>query len=132
GGRRTGGDAEVTGRTTPAQSPEFVAAARLVAVAAFSACGAGPERAVGGAGGGAAGGPGTGGDATTLADPSEASEAGVRTGIDVLLEDSLHLVRGRRVGLITNHPGPVRAGRSSIGRLQDETEDEREAFSLTG
>src|SRR5690606_25821347 len=82
------------------------------------------ERAVGGAGGGAAGGLGTGGDATTLADPSEASEAGVRPGIDVLLEDSLHLVRGRGVGLITNHTGLDRAGRSSIDRLQAEPEVE--------
>lgn len=29
----------------------------------------------------------------------------MRTGAEVLLEDSLHLVRGRRVGLITNHTG---------------------------
>jgi len=29
----------------------------------------------------------------------------VRAGVDVLLSDSLHLVRGKRVGLITNHTG---------------------------
>ncbi len=29
----------------------------------------------------------------------------VRTGIEVLLTDSIHLVRGKRVGLITNHTG---------------------------
>lgn len=33
------------------------------------------------------------------------TEDGVRPGIQVLLSDSLHLVRGRRVGLITNHTG---------------------------
>jgi uncharacterized protein YbbC (DUF1343 family) len=31
----------------------------------------------------------------------------VRPGIEVLLEDSLHLVQGRRVGLITNHTGVI-------------------------
>jgi hypothetical protein len=30
---------------------------------------------------------------------------GVRSGIEVLISDSLHLVRGKRVGLITNHTG---------------------------
>lgn len=32
----------------------------------------------------------------------------VRSGIEVLLEDSLHLVRDRRVGLVTNHTGIFR------------------------
>ncbi len=41
----------------------------------------------------------------------------VRPGIEVLLSDSLHLVRGKRVGLITNHSGRDRAGRSSIDLL---------------
>ncbi len=41
----------------------------------------------------------------------------VRPGIEVLLADSLDLVRGRRVGLITNHTGRDRAGVSSIDRL---------------
>ncbi len=41
----------------------------------------------------------------------------VRPGIDVLLDDSLHLVRGLRVGLLTNHTGLDRSGRSSIDRL---------------
>jgi uncharacterized protein YbbC (DUF1343 family) len=41
----------------------------------------------------------------------------VRLGIDVLLSDSLHLVRGKRVGLITNHTGRDAAGASSIDRL---------------
>ena len=38
-------------------------------------------------------------------------------GIDVLLRDSLHLVRGRRVGLVTNQTGVDREGVSSIDRL---------------
>ncbi len=41
----------------------------------------------------------------------------VRPGIEVLLEDSLHLVENLRVGLITNHTGVDRAGRSTIDRL---------------
>lgn len=34
----------------------------------------------------------------------------VRLGIQVLLEDSVHLVRGRRVGLMTNHTGVFSLG----------------------
>ncbi|HUP51324.1 MAG TPA: DUF1343 domain-containing protein [Longimicrobiales bacterium] len=41
----------------------------------------------------------------------------VRPGIEVLLSDSLHLVAGRRVGLITNHTGIDREGRSDIDLL---------------
>jgi uncharacterized protein YbbC (DUF1343 family) len=41
----------------------------------------------------------------------------VRPGIEVLLSDSLHLVAGRRVGLITNHTGIDRQGRSDIDLL---------------
>ena len=41
----------------------------------------------------------------------------VRPGIEVLLSDSLHLVRGKRVGLITNHSGRARDGTSSIDLL---------------
>ena len=41
----------------------------------------------------------------------------VRPGIEVLLEDSLHLVAGRRVGLITNQTGVDASGRTSIDRL---------------
>ncbi|MDZ7780657.1 MAG: DUF1343 domain-containing protein [Gemmatimonadota bacterium] len=43
----------------------------------------------------------------------------MRPGVDVLLDDSLHLVRERAVGLITNHTGLDRMGRSSIDRLAD-------------
>ena len=46
-----------------------------------------------------------------------AATAGVIPGIEVLLSDSLHLIRGSRVGLITNHSGRDRAGTSSIDLL---------------
>ncbi len=46
----------------------------------------------------------------------------VRPGIEVLLEDSLHLVAGRRVGLITNQTGVDSQGRSSIDRLFEHPE----------
>ncbi len=38
-------------------------------------------------------------------------------GIEVLLTDSIHLVRGKRVGLITNQSGRARDGTSSIDLL---------------
>ncbi len=41
----------------------------------------------------------------------------VRPGIEVLLSDSLALVRGRRVGLVTNHTGRDRSGTLSIDLL---------------
>ncbi|MGI9140826.1 MAG: exo-beta-N-acetylmuramidase NamZ family protein [Gemmatimonadaceae bacterium] len=49
--------------------------------------------------------------------PPAAGPAAVVPGIEVLLADSLHLVRGRRVGIITNHSGRDRAGTSSIDLL---------------
>ena len=42
---------------------------------------------------------------------------GVVPGIEVLLKDSLHLLKGKRVGLLTNHSGRDRQGVSSIDRL---------------
>lgn len=42
----------------------------------------------------------------------------VRPGIDVLLTDSLHLVRNRRVGLVTNQAGVDADGISDVVRLQ--------------
>ena len=47
----------------------------------------------------------------------EAQQARVRLGIDVLLSDSLHVIRGKRVGLITNHSGRDGDGVSTIDRL---------------
>jgi uncharacterized protein YbbC (DUF1343 family) len=43
----------------------------------------------------------------------------VRPGISVLLSDSIGLVRGRRVGLLTNHTGIDEHGVSDIERLRD-------------
>ena len=48
----------------------------------------------------------------------------VRPGIEVLLTDSLGLVAGRRVGLVTNHTGRDRAGTSTIDLLADHAEVE--------
>jgi uncharacterized protein YbbC (DUF1343 family) len=49
---------------------------------------------------------------------STAAQTGpVRPGIDVLLTDSLHLIKGKRVGLITNHSGRARDGTSTIDLL---------------
>lgn len=42
----------------------------------------------------------------------------VRPGIDVLVEDSLHLVTGRAVGLLTNRTGVDRRGASDVDRLR--------------
>src|SRR6185436_5951967 len=46
-----------------------------------------------------------------------AAHAQVRPGIEVLVTDSIHLIRGKRVGLITNHSGRARDGTSSIDLL---------------
>lgn len=43
--------------------------------------------------------------------------AQVRTGLDVLVSDSLHALRGKRVGLITNHTGRDAAGRRNVDVL---------------
>jgi uncharacterized protein YbbC (DUF1343 family) len=43
----------------------------------------------------------------------------VRPGIDVLLTDSAHLLRGRRVGLVTNQAGVDARGVSDVTRLRD-------------
>jgi len=48
-----------------------------------------------------------------------ATPAVVQPGIDVLLRDSLHLVRNLRVGLITNQTGLTAAGRTSIDVLAE-------------
>src|SRR3954470_9462008 len=45
------------------------------------------------------------------------STGGVIPGVEVLLSDSLHLVRGKRVGLLTNHSGRDRKGTSTIDLL---------------
>ena len=45
-------------------------------------------------------------------------DAQVRPGIEVLVQDSLQLVRGRRLGLLTNHTGVDRAGRRDVDVLR--------------
>ena len=51
--------------------------------------------------------------------PDRPAAAGpVLPGIDVLLRDSLHLVRGRRVGLVTNQTGVDAQGVSDVTRLR--------------
>ena len=44
-------------------------------------------------------------------------QPGVVPGVEVLLTDSLHLISGKRVGLLTNHSGRDRNGTSTIDRL---------------
>lgn len=46
-----------------------------------------------------------------------ATRAQVRPGIEVLLTDSMHLVRGQRVALLTNQTGVDRAGRRDVDAL---------------
>jgi uncharacterized protein YbbC (DUF1343 family) len=43
----------------------------------------------------------------------------VRPGIEVLLSDSVQLIRGRRVGLVTNQAGVDSRGTSDVTRLRD-------------
>jgi uncharacterized protein YbbC (DUF1343 family) len=57
-------------------------------------------------------------DASLYQDSSSGFNA-IRPGIQVLLEDSLHLVADRNVGLITNQTGVDASGRSSIDRIHE-------------
>ena len=50
---------------------------------------------------------------------SESEARQVRSGIEVLLSDSLHLVRGQRVGLLTNHTGIYWTSDSIVGSTID-------------
>lgn len=47
-----------------------------------------------------------------------ATAAQVRPGIEVLLRDSIHLVRGQRLGLLTNQTGVDRSGRRDADLLR--------------
>ncbi len=52
-------------------------------------------------------------------DPTtELAEAKVRPGITVLLNDSIHLVRGKRIGLLTNQTGIDEKGNSDVDLLR--------------
>ncbi|HEX9705696.1 MAG TPA: DUF1343 domain-containing protein [Gemmatimonadales bacterium] len=53
----------------------------------------------------------------------------MRPGIDVLLADSAHLVRGRRLALLTNHTGIDRAGRRDVDILLAAGHQVRALFS---
>jgi len=50
---------------------------------------------------------------------SELAEAKVRPGITVLLNDSIHLIRGKRIGLLTNQTGINEKGTSDIDLLRE-------------
>jgi uncharacterized protein YbbC (DUF1343 family) len=50
---------------------------------------------------------------------SELAEAKVRPGITVLLNDSIHLIRGRKIGLLTNQTGINEKGVSDIDLLRE-------------
>jgi uncharacterized protein YbbC (DUF1343 family) len=52
---------------------------------------------------------------------SHAQVAAVRPGISVLMTDSLHLIRGKRVALLTHQSGVDERGISDIDRLTDAT-----------
>ncbi len=53
-----------------------------------------------------------------IAAAQEPGRAEVRPGLEVLLTDSLRLVSGRRVGLVTNQTGVDRAGVHGVERLR--------------
>jgi uncharacterized protein YbbC (DUF1343 family) len=55
--------------------------------------------------------------ASPRASAAAQTSAGVIPGVEVLLTDSLHLIKGKRVGLLTNHSGRNRQGTSTIDLL---------------
>ena len=57
------------------------------------------------------------GDAEDVGSAPAVRAGPVRPGISVLLDDSVHLVRGKRVGLLTNHTGLDERGRLDIDLL---------------
>ena len=56
--------------------------------------------------------------ACAMRGPALGAGSGVRPGISVLLTDSIHLIRGKRVGLLTNQTGVDEHGESDIERLR--------------
>ncbi len=56
--------------------------------------------------------------------------AALRPGITVLLDDSLHLIAGRRIGLITNHTGVDAKGTSDVDLLQGDLRVKRANVQL--
>ncbi len=63
-----------------------------------------------------------GGQDFSKTDEANSTKKLVRPGVEVLISDSLHLVSGKRVGLVTNHTGIDRSGRSDIDILADHPE----------
>ena len=64
----------------------------------------------------------SGGQDVSKMDETNSIKKLVRPGVEVLISDSLHLVSGTRVGLITNQTGIDRSGRSDIDILADHPE----------
>jgi uncharacterized protein YbbC (DUF1343 family) len=62
---------------------------------------------------------GTAPENTNDSEVSESEARQVRSGIEVLLSDSLHLVQGQRVGLLTNHTGIYWTGDGTVGSTID-------------
>ena len=86
-------------RQTPLRARSLAAtAASVILLATVGGCARGPD------------------DRNPSAD-TVATSVSVAPGIEVLLSDSLHLIRGKRVGLITNHSGRDRNGTSTIDLL---------------
>src|SRR5687767_4629836 len=54
--------------------------------------------------------------------PVQANQQSVIPGIEVLLSEQLHLIRGKRVGLITNHSGVNRKLQHDIDLLSSSPE----------
>jgi len=90
---------------SPRPSSEVLAVGRLIILIAGVGCAAGGSSE-----------DTTAARATSTA-PAAATAADVVPGIEVLLSDSIHLVQGKRVGLITNHSGRDRKGTSTIDLL---------------
>jgi uncharacterized protein YbbC (DUF1343 family) len=55
--------------------------------------------------------------ASACVNPPAPVASQVRTGLETLLSDSVHVLSGKRVGLITNHTGVDRAGRRNVDLL---------------
>jgi uncharacterized protein YbbC (DUF1343 family) len=69
---------------------------------------------------------GPGEQASEAPEPDAAALEALRPGAEVLVEERLDLVRGRRVGLITNHTGIVRAADGTVGSTIDLLHDHPE------
>jgi uncharacterized protein YbbC (DUF1343 family)/CubicO group peptidase (beta-lactamase class C family) len=54
---------------------------------------------------------------TTSSTPASRSSGTVLTGIDVLVRDDFRQLKGRKIGLVTNHTGVARDGRTTIDLL---------------